>query len=1179
MVDHTHYYRIIGDAHVRGRVAVGGPTHVDPILGQIVNTAAPVSPLPVVGNVVRGATSGSAGIIRSVLSSSSFLLEAIGNAILPLPPGGAFAQQNTGPLTGETLNFDNGATGVVSPVGDAQLLPLFNQHLAKTGDTLLNATLPADPTTQPGWPKWHREAKVARVIDVTTATLVGTVPYYRPGDRVSNGAGATATVLRFLGSNPVSQVYIINASGTFSTGQTLSNTTLGGGTQGSIAAVGANPNQGTWLAYAALPNIRGLGSNLGFEFIANHTPGPDNRLLHAAWTYHAASPSPNDRGVKLYSYATVDAEPSGDAILGGVVVQVVKCTGTFPTSWVAGETVTGGGSWSGKVLGFNATQKYLYVVDVNGNTLTASTVTGGTSGASATSLGAAHGWQKGSTHWTAMVADNTNALAAQNALENAAARQEEGLVLMHHETELTQHSVLLTCPFPSSTQANAAWAKHIADLRELFGNPNLPIVLWCHRLDSQLTNVPFGSFITREAKKVAAAAIPRVRYVTSDDAQMEVGGFLQLRWQDYIDLGDKFWRHLRFGQVEVPNGNYRLLPVGIYWGQSNMTGSIPAAAMMSIDRDPELWPSPNFGGANTTDGNLLTWNHRTKQIEPFACDLNSNTSWSTLDFTCGPDVPIAVRMKRRYSEHPVQSAPFCTFKYTVPGSSCSQAVMDPAGCWDPLLTTRPQQTATCVVTILPPSGSIPARARFTATAGTFTGAWAPQVAVGIAGSAAPQGGGGNNSAPYTVQLVYAVAGDGEWIEVINGAFAAEASRPFTFTIGPPPIWPDFEASWRAFQAEAGRKGWIPWVTHIVSEQGESDLPDVANYETVFGRVWQAIEALTAPRTKGSQKVAKCIVISTNQTPWGTDEQVAGLRAAQKAVAESLENCVTVDNADMPMAINPQGTVVRENRQDNDVHRTARGHVIMGFRIDAALATLGAEKGIPPHPKGELAVDFGAVDGGVPGVGTDDDNDEVEDGGDGGDGESGEEDTGTDGPGVPGTGGLIVEDGTGIDDAECFCTIDRFDAYWAKNGSPAAVTGATTSQKAAAIRRANREWTEGVCGGLWRGQIQFMNQRLSFPRMGCYDDDGRMLTPGTIPWQILDAEALVAGDLLAGGTILANGVDRAPVVRETKRGLGFEKTIEYSESAATGTDSVRRLRAAEALVYPFVRGGAWGVARS
>lgn len=215
---------------------------------------------------------------------------------------------------------------------------------------------------------------------------------------------------------------------------------------------------------------------------------------------------------------------------------------------------------------------------------------------------------------------------------------------------------------------------------------------------------------------------------------------------------------------------------------------------------------------------------------------------------------------------------------------------------------------------------------------------------------------------------------------------------------------------------------------------------------------------------------------------------------------------------------------------------------------------------------EDAVDSGSVDGGT-------DDEGAADG-------LGDEPAGTeDGPGTAGTGGLIVEDGTGIDDAESLATVEQFREFWVRNGNPASVSGATDEACAAVLRRATREWVEGVCAGKWRGSIQFPNQRLSWPRRECHDDEGRVVPIGTIPWQLVDATCLVAGDLLAGGNILVAGVERGPVVRETKRGLGFEKTMEFAETGSAASGSVRRLRAAEALVYPFVRGGGTGVARS
>jgi hypothetical protein len=132
--------------------------------------------------------------------------------------------------------------------------------------------------------------------------------------------------------------------------------------------------------------------------------------------------------------------------------------------------------------------------------------------------------------------------------------------------------------------------------------------------------------------------------------------------------------------------------------------------------------------------------------------------------------------------------------------------------------------------------------------------------------------------------------------------------------------------------------------------------------------------------------------------------------------------------------------------------------------------------------------------------------------------------------------------------------------------------------AVVLRRATREWAEGVCGSMWRGHVQYQTQRLGWPRVGCYDDEGRLVPLNTVPWQIPEAVAIVAGDFLLGGSILTSSVERGPLVRETKRGLGFEQTFEYGDGFGS-SQSIRRIRAAEALVVTFVRGGGAGVARS
>jgi hypothetical protein len=456
----------------------------------------------------------------------------------------------------------------------------------------------------------------------------------------------------------------------------------------------------------------------------------------------------------------------------------------------------------------------------------------------------------------------------------------------------------------------------------------------------------------------------------------------------------------------------------------------------------------------------------------------------------------------------------------------------------------------------------PARGRFTAAAGTFTGWTVGQVAAVSGSGLGNLTLGGNNHAPGASSQIHAVAPDGSWVELL-GPFVAEAPRAFVLARGPLPLFPLFVAQLRAAVDKA-----VTQLRRVVTPvlfvwaNGEGDLGASAQYQVALQRVLDEIRGIFGLRVKGAAPVATVVVGLTRRTPLGSDLDVTTVRAAQEAVVAGLQNAafVDTDRLQMEMGIGAPRIV----RQQNGIHWTPIAQRTLGFLIDQAAGTLA---GIPAHPDGDAAVDYGAVGGTAILGGA-----EALDGGGEESGDSG----GIELDGPVGTGGLIVEDGTGYDDAESLCSIEQFDAFWAKQIAPTAVTAATATQKAAALRQATREWVEPNTA-LLRGHVQYQDQRLGWPRIGCWDDEGRLVKQNTVPKQFVEATALVAAELLAGGTILTNGVERGAVTRETKRGLGFEQTFEYGEGAASA--SVRRMRAAEALIYPFVRGGDSGVARS
>lgn len=960
--------------------------------GCVLAVTAPPSPAITLGCVARGATSGTSGIVRRIVSDTLYVLEQIDNQIITaLPPGGAFSQNNAGPLTGETINWDNGATSTVSPFGDAQLTPGFGQWQYLEGDGKYANPLPADFSDTPFW---DRQAKVAQEIICSGAT-----GNFLKGDRCTTSAGGAFTVLlvSVIGSNL--HLRIIRKSGTIAVGNTVTNTTRAGG--GTIATVNADPPLGIYVPFCPVPNLGGLGTYYEHTPKGNGTDGGggdvgiETRLMHAIDAHHAAiATAPQDRRWRFVPFSSFDP-PEGpiDGILGGVTVQVVKCSGTFPATGtlVAGQTVTGPGSWSATVVGWHTGNKYLFVRKTNGATLGAGTLTL-SGGATVTGTGAAFGWAKGSTHynnWLAEVTAATTAPASEasnGALHAGSAIKWQGLVLMPWETELSVHSTALQCPFPTDAQVREAWVQWTTDIRTALGRADLPLTAWSHRPESQVGSVfvapgvPYALFL-REIIRGLPAWIAGLTVFDSLTLGCEMapdGTNLWLRNHDYRDtLSIAAWRHLQFGQVTIPDGGgYTPLPVGIFLGQSNMTGFTNAGTAIAFDRDPDLWKHtgavvlgvPSGFGLSTVDANLLMWNPVSFGLEAFAVDVNANGSWGTAQGTCGPEVPVMVRSAFRYSNSAVNSAKFAGFKFSVPGSAINMDVVDALACWDPGLGARPAIMTSCTVTV--PSAGV---GRFTAAPGTFDDElWVLNKSTVISGSAlGVQGAGGNNTTPWNVTRVYACDPAGAWVE-FQGTFAAEGPRSFTLTAGPPPILPELRRQWAGFIAACREHGYVPRPAFICWDQGESDLSHHEAYQAKLTALFAEFDALFGLRVKGEARIPIVIALTTTETSWTVngeskeegDVRITAMRNAQNAVAAARTAAggptKTFDTSDLPMDL--LGTnVVRTSRLDNGLHRTGRGLVAEGFRFDKALFELGA---VPAHPRGELAVDFGAVDGGT-----------------------------------------------------------------------------------------------------------------------------------------------------------------------------------------------------------------------
>lgn len=151
--------------------------------------------------------------------------------------------------------------------------------------------------------------------------------------------------------------------------------------------------------------------------------------------------------------------------------------------------------------------------------------------------------------------------------------------------------------------------------------------------------------------------------------------------------------------------------------------------------------------------------------------------------------------------------------------------------------------------------------------------------------------------------------------------------------------------------------------------------------------------------------------------------------------------------------------------------------------------------------------------------------------------------------------LVIEDGSGVADAEAYISVADADAYFSARGN-AAWAALDTDSKEQALRR-GADYLETAYA--WRGQ-RATAQTLSWPR-SCVVVDGVDVPSDSVPQAIQRANAELAvrasaGDLAAD--------ESAQVKQETVGPI----TVVYADGARQNA----RYVAVDAMVAAYVRGG-------
>jgi hypothetical protein len=155
-------------------------------------------------------------------------------------------------------------------------------------------------------------------------------------------------------------------------------------------------------------------------------------------------------------------------------------------------------------------------------------------------------------------------------------------------------------------------------------------------------------------------------------------------------------------------------------------------------------------------------------------------------------------------------------------------------------------------------------------------------------------------------------------------------------------------------------------------------------------------------------------------------------------------------------------------------------------------------------------------------------------------------------------GLIVEDGTGLANADAFMSLAEFKAYADAHGYDYSAYD-DEAQIEPAIRRGTTYVSSSFA---WPGyKVKRRAQALAWPRNGAVDRDGETISADAVPAEIKSAAGEAAWYELATGPLSPAVVLTERVKREKIEGI----EVEYASAGATAAASLPSLPIIDMLV--------------
>lgn len=159
--------------------------------------------------------------------------------------------------------------------------------------------------------------------------------------------------------------------------------------------------------------------------------------------------------------------------------------------------------------------------------------------------------------------------------------------------------------------------------------------------------------------------------------------------------------------------------------------------------------------------------------------------------------------------------------------------------------------------------------------------------------------------------------------------------------------------------------------------------------------------------------------------------------------------------------------------------------------------------------------------------------------------------------------FIVEDGSGISDANALITEAEADQIMENYGNSTDWSGATKALKENAIREATRFMNMEY---EWKGYRVYTTQALQWPRDEMYDGEGNYVENNIIPEKVKEACAYLALKVIEGSNLLED-LENVSKVKRTKDVIG--PLTEEIEFAGDGEAPGVNWQIADKLVKPYL----------